>query len=189
MKRFVNVVFEKVKYESHLKDPWKYFTQELSNAEGQVCLRPFINMLTTEGRNGNVISQAKKSTKRYVKCIIESEIYANKDIRIYASKQYFDDLCQDEFSIGLMYFGNYLESSKGKEYRKKILRESELDSLLENVFYEYKDKFQETVENKDDLRRLLEANGIIAMRPGRGRKDYEFAPMYIYLWQLKNIIV
>lgn len=190
MKNYVTTFFGKIVSpygNSNLGEPWDYFKKELSNAEGQISLRPFVNMLTTSSPNGNVVSQAKKVTSKYIQCIISPEIYANKDIRINAAKQYFDDLTQDDFSKGLILFRDFLYSDEGSEYRYKILSETKTYEILEKVVDLYKDELRDTVTSKEELLRLLEANGIMAMKPGRGTKDFVFAPMYIYAWGLKNL--
>lgn len=165
-----------------LGKPDEYFKRNYANADrNSISLRPFINTFSSM-----TIEKAKKiqPINGYVTAIIPSEAYASKDVRVFAVDEYFNDLSQNDFSTDLILFKNYLTSAEGTEFRKKTLTLNEFNELLKNVIDKNRDNL-ESVSDEDDLKSLLEANGIIAedQRSGIG-KIYRFAPLYYYNWQL-----
>lgn len=183
MKLIIEVFFGKIVKVGvvTLGSPWEYFEKELSNADNTaISLRPFINTL-----NSNAVDKALAKTERYVQNgIISSEIYASKSVREETTEKYFDDLTQDAFSQDLLRFKDVIRTSIGEKFRFKALTESQFEELISLTF----DRIIESpvVKSPDDLKRLIEANGIMARKPTSKGTYYRFAPIYWYSWGLAN---
>lgn len=167
-----------------LGQPDEYFKRNYANADQtSISMRPFINIFSSK-----TIEKAKKDNPKYgyVTAIIPSEAYASKEIRDFAVDEYFKDLSQNEFSGDLMIFKNFLTSAEGKEFSYKTLTLNDFDKMMKIIVEKNTDNF-ETVKDANDLKSLLEANGIIAEYtwPSIG-KIYRFAPLYYYSWHLKS---
>lgn len=163
-----------------LGTPWEYFEKELSNADNTaISLRPFINTL-----NSNAVDKALADTKKYVRSIIPSEIYASKSVRDETTEKYFADLAQDAFSKDLLRFKEVIRTSVGEKFRYKSLTEAQFEELIAITFDRIVES--EVVKTQDDLKRLIFANGIMAEKITTKGRYYRFAPIYWYTWGLEN---
>lgn len=163
-----------------LGTPWEYFEKELSNADNTaISLRPFINTL-----NSNAVDKALADTKKYVRSIIPSEIYASKSVRDETTEKYFADLTQDAFSKDLLRFKEVIRTSVGEKFRYKSLTEAQFEELIATTFDRIVES--EVVKTQDDLKRLIFANGIMAEKITTKGRYYRFAPIYWYTWGLEN---
>lgn len=182
---FVNAFFgtKVVVGDRFLGNAYKYFKDNLCNADrNSISLRPFINTL-----NDNAISAELDPRNSYkpITAIISSESYANKEVRDRATREYFRDLTRDEFSEDLIKFREFLDYKDGDPYRFKSLNQSLYEQLLTNICEKYQQELK-IAKTPSDLNSMLEANGIIAEKITREGKFYQFAPLYYYIWALKN---
>lgn len=162
-------------------NPYRYFENNLCNADKKsISLRPFINTM-----DNNAIEVALEDNTKHVTAIIPSKSYTKKDVKDKAAITYFDDLTQDDFSKDLIKFKDFLDAKEGDPFRFKSLDRYMYEKLLQTVFDKYKEEFK-IVKNIDELNTILEANGIIAEKITREGKYYQFAPLYYYIWALKN---
>ena len=166
----------------YLGNPYKYFGNNLCNADKKsISLRPFIMTL-----DDNAIRRVLEAPPVLrVKAIIPCEYYANKEVRDTAAGNYFRDLARDKFSEDLLKFKEFLDYIDGDPYRFKTLSQDLYEQLLKTVFEKYQTVFT-VVKSPSDLNTILEANGIIAEKITRNGKYYQFAPLYYYLWGLRN---
>lgn len=167
-----------------LGQPDEYFKRNYANADKtSMSMRPFINIFSDK-----TIEKAKKDNPKYgyVTAIIPSEAYASKETRQFAVDAYFTDLSNNDFSEDLKIFKDFLTSSEGKEFSYKTLTLSDFDKMMKTIVEKNKDSLK-YVKEDNDLKSLLEANGIIAEDtwPSIG-KIYRFAPLYYYSWHLKS---
>lgn len=164
-----------------LGGPWQYFEKQLSNAAGKISMRPFINTLT-----GDVLDKGIANSNPRVNKILSSEIYASREVRIKAANSYFNDLASEEdFTVDLLKFREFINSDRGQDYRKKSLSESEFTNLIHSILEVYKNDLK-AVESENDLSQLLYASGVMKEVYKPGHKIYKFAPMYEYAWSLKG---
>lgn len=164
-----------------LGSPWDYFRSELSNADGTISLRPFINMLCCR----EVFEEAMQDPTQHVRSVINSEIYASKEVRNKAIDSYYNDLASDQDYTGdLRPIHDFLLSQAGEPYRCKVLKESEFEALVRQLF-DSGQQFNE-VSKPADVFQLLEAAGVMQMVAKPGGKQYRFASMYYYTWNLRN---
>ena len=140
-----------------LGSPWDYFSNELANADhSAISLRPFINTM-----DRNAVDKALAKTEKYVQGgIIGSEIYASKAVRDETTEKYFMDLTQDAFSKDLVVFKDVIRTSGGEQYRYKSLTEGQFENLISDSFSKIFES--PVVKTRDDLKRLIFANGIMA---------------------------
>lgn len=162
-----------------LGSPWEYFSKELTNANGGISLRPFINTL-----DSNAVDKALARTQKYIQEIISPDIYASKSVREDTTNRYFDDLTRDDFSKDLRHLREVLQSSEGRKFRYKSLNEELFNEFLDLVFG--KIQGSEVVSSLNDLKDLITANGIMARVPTKRGTYYRFAPIYWYAWGLVN---
>lgn len=163
-----------------LNSPWDYFSKEFANADNSaISLRPFINTMS-----GNAIDRALAKTEPYIHEIMSSEIYASKDVREKTTETYFDDLTQDAFSHDLQQLREVIKSAEGDKYRYKSLKEDLFNDLLKVTFEKIEDS--DVIRSTEDLRRMIEANGIMARKATSKGIYYRFAPIYHYTWALAN---
>lgn len=164
-----------------LGKPWDYFGKELANADNKsISLRPFINTL-----DKNAVDKALSITVPYVHEIISSEIYASKEVRDFATNQYFDDLARDEFSKDLYKFKDVIRTAGGDRFRFKSLNETDFENLMNETFRRIGDS-SSSVKSVTDLKNLIFANGIMAETITAHGRFYNFASIYWYSWGLAN---
>ncbi|WP_407457717.1 KGGVGR-motif variant AAA ATPase [Fibrobacter sp.] len=164
-----------------LGKPWDYFGNELANADNKsISLRPFINTL-----NKNAVDKALGTAVSNVTEIISSEIYASREVRDFATNQYFDDLARDEFSKDLYKFKEVIRTAGGEKYRYKTLNETNFEDLMADTFRRIGDS-SSSVKSITDLKSLIFANGIMAETITTRGRFYKFAPIYWYAWGLKD---
>lgn len=183
MKIIVEVFFGRIVKVGNVKlgSPWEYFEKELANADkSAISLRPFITTMSS-----NAVDKALTVTDRYVEALISPEIYASKAVREQTTEKYFDDLTRDPFSTDLKMFKEVIRSSTGEKFRYKSLTESQYEELISLIFERIDGS--EVVKSEGDLKRLIEANGIMARKVTRKGKIYQFAPIYWYSWGMKNL--
>ena len=181
---FVNAFFgtKVVIGDRYLGNAYKYFQDNLCNADRTISLRPFINTLDD---NAILAELDPRNSNKPITAIISSESYAKKEVRDRATRKYFDDLTRDQFSADLVKFREFLDYKDGDPYRFKSLTQNLYEELLEEVCKKYHQELI-VVKNPSDLNSMLEANGIIAEKITREGKFYQFAPLYYYIWALKN---
>jgi len=166
----------------YLGAPYDYFKTTLSNADRiSNSLRPFITTFDNNAVDAALLETTKKG---FVTSIINSNIYASREVRIKAATTYFEDLTRDAFSKDLSYVKKYLDSDSGSNYRYKSLTEEQFNKFIKGVFSSA--QVRHYAQGEDDIRDMLFANGIIAEKVIRGGKIYRFAPMYFYAWALRN---
>lgn len=167
-----------------LGSPWDYFSNELANADhSAISLRPFINTM-----DRNAVDKALAKTEKYVQGgIISSEIYASKAVRDETTEKYFMDLTQDAFSKDLVVFKDVIRTSGGEQYRYKSLTEGQFENLISDSFSRIFES--QVVKTRDDLKRLIFANGIMAEKITTKGRFYRFAPIYWYSWGLSNSVL
>jgi len=164
---------------ANLGDPWQYFEKQLSNAAGKISMRLFINTLTTD-----VIDKGLENSNPHVKEVISPDLYASREVRIKVAESYFNDMASEEdFTDDLQKLREYINSENGKEFRKKILSESEFNTLLNNIIITYKHDLR-AVETPAEFAQLIYASGLMKEIYKRGRKIYRFSPMFEYPWGL-----
>lgn len=183
MSHIIRVFFgNEVRGTSSLGTPWEYFDRELAIAdenETAKSLRPFINTL-----DSNAVDVALASAERYVQNgIISPDIYASPSVREKTTDTYFEDLARDPFSKDLMRFRDVIRSNKVK-FGKKTLNQEEYNELMRITFERIIES--NSVRSTEDLKRLIEANGIMAKKPTNRGNYYRFAPIYWYGWGLVN---
>lgn len=182
MSPIIKVFFGKeVRAKSSLGNPWEYFDRELAIAdenETAKSLRPFINTF-----DSNAVDKALDNPEKYVQCIISPDIYASKTVREKTTDSYFEDLAKDRFSKDLLRFRDVIRSNKDK-FGKKSLNQDEYNDLIDMTFKRIIDS--NSIRSTEDLKRLVEANGIMAKRPTNRGNYYRFAPIYWYGWGLAN---
>lgn len=169
---------------ANLGNPWEYFSKELANADNSaISLRPFINML-----DGNAVDIALSRTEKYVQNgIIPPDIYASKAVRDDTTEKYFNDLAQDAYSKDLLRLKEVIRSSGGEKYRFKSLSEELYEDLISTTFGMIQDS--SVVKSQDDLKRLIEANGIMSAKVTTKGTFFRFAPIYWYSWGLVNSVL
>lgn len=164
---------------SNLGHPWQYFEKQLSNAGEKISMRLFINTLTTD-----VIDKGLENSYPHVHEVISPEIYASREVRIKVAESYFNDMASEEdFTVDLQKLRDFINSEKGKDFRKKTLDELEFNTLLNNIIEIYRHDLR-AVETPAELAQLIYASGLMKEVYRRGHKIYKFSPMFEYPWGL-----
>lgn len=164
---------------AHLGNPWDYFEKQLSNAAGKISMRLFINTLTTD-----VIDKGLENSNPHVTEVISPDLYASREVRIKVADSYFNDMASEEdFTDDLQKVREFINSENGKDFRKKVLSETEFNEFLNNIINLYRNDLR-AVETSSELAQLIYASGLMKEVYKRGRKIYRFSPMYEYPWGL-----
>ncbi|MBS9385871.1 MAG: hypothetical protein HEQ24_17285 [Dolichospermum sp. BR01] len=175
---FMTVFFgEEVRAKWSLGKPYDWFYKNLSNAdEKSISLRPFINLIKES------VKFASQNETSYPP-ILHYAYYCNSQNRAKAVEAHFNDLTRGEFNQDLRIIFDDLREF-GDKYKQIFLTKEELNSFLDGVYT----RNQSDLESKSsgDLRRLLEANGIIHENPMPDGSIYKFAQLYQYWLGLRS---
>ena len=93
-------------------------------------------------------------------------------------------MTQDAFSHDLQQLREVIKSAEGDKYRYKSLKEDLFNDLLKVTFEKIGDS--DVIRSTEDLRRMIEANGIMARKATSKGIYYRLAPIYHYTWALAN---
>ena len=161
---------------------YDWFYRNLKNADNTISLRPFLDLV--RGAITNYFSRLENSSK-YDKPILSSFYFSVPEVRKAAVDRHFKDLANEEGNGDLIKVFDYIQREAPAELRKSFLIKREFETLLRKVIETYKGKLDN--RSIDDLRNLLEVNGIVSMRatPG-GYTNYSFALLYKYYLGLRN---
>ncbi|MBN2747568.1 MAG: hypothetical protein JXR34_12645 [Bacteroidales bacterium] len=161
---------------SKLGTSYEYFHFNYKNADDNISIRPFINLISY------ACEEALKENEKHCNNlpIIHSDFYLNPNFRHKAVEEHFSDLT-NEGNFELEYIISYLRETA--EYRRQYLTETELSALLNGAIETYGDLKGKT--NKE-LQELLEANGIIVEKIKPDGKIYYFAMLYKFWLGLKS---
>lgn len=168
--------------------PWDYFEKELANADhDSISLRPFINTLHLS--IDKILSESKQESASE---ILPPRVYASEENRVKAANTYFEDLASDAFSADLLIFRQVVLADR-LTYGYTSLPERLYNSLIQQTFVVLQEtaKVEErsaVIEKEQDLRDLIDANGIMAKTLTSMGVFYRFAPIYWFAWRLRDSV-
>ncbi|MCQ2049663.1 MAG: AAA family ATPase [Candidatus Saccharibacteria bacterium] len=169
--------------------PWNYFEKELANADhDSISLRPFINTL-----NFSLKKLFSKSMDDTATEMIPPTVYASRECRVHTADEYFNDLSRDGISADLLEFREIVLNNPA-DYGYTSLPERIYNSLIHQTFMvlQEKAKVEErstAIEKEQDLKDLIDANGIMVKTVTSMGIFYRFAPIYWFAWGLENSVI
>jgi len=164
------------KYPDHPRfgESYEWIFKNLQNADGTISLRPFIDLL------GFAISEAIKDDETE-RPILPPKYYTNKQGRIKAVKNHFDDLAGEKGNTDLQLIFDFIDKNSKFQYYE--FTKFQIDELFQNIINQ-----ENKIENKTpkDLLELLKVNGIIQEKNYGNIIKYSFAFLYKYRLGLKD---
>ena len=180
---FMTVFFGKeVMAKKSLGTPYDWFYFNLNNADQKtISLRPFINLI--KGSVNSSLQEQSNYLPGVHYPVIHYKNYSSMENRDKAVEAHFRDLTREEFNQDLKVIFDYLREF-GDKYKHIYLTKVELNCFLKEVYTHNKSSGLQS-KSADELRRLLEANGIIHENPRPDGNIYYFAQLYKFWLGLK----
>lgn len=162
-----------------LANSYEYFFSNFKNANNTISIRPFINLISyssSEAFNQNRILKYRDTLP-----IINPDFYLQGEFRELAVDEHFSDLT-NEGNYELKFIVQFIRENS--EFKQQFLTSNELQALLNGVIEQYGNEFPSM--KYEELKILLEANGIIEESIKPDGRIYYFAMLYKFWLGLKN---
>jgi MinD-like ATPase involved in chromosome partitioning or flagellar assembly len=162
---------------------YDWFYRNLKNADNTISLRPFLDLVG--GGIADYFRPGNPYQHKYDQPILSPFYFSFPEVRKAAVDRHFKDLANEEGNGDLIKIFDYIRRDAPSSLRKDFLSKKEFDTLLGKVIETYREELDN--RSLDDLRNLLEVNGIVSMSatPG-GYTTYSFALLYKYYLGLRK---
>ena len=163
--------------DSGFGESYDWFEKNLKDANDQISLRPFLNLI----EKAIEVYLAKYNYRKNPKSILSASFYADNSVREFAVKQHFDDLAKEKGNKALLKFYQYVTVDGPKYLKIPVYRREDFSRLLNNIFTTYKgDSEMSEVQKTDDLKYILLSNGIIKETDNTNRAYTNYVIPFLY---------
>ena len=164
---------------------YDWFYKNLKNADDTISLRPFIDLLKNAFE---LQSKGLYKDEESIYPILYQKYYTNREVRIKAVERHYEDLVSN--TIGnkpIDYIFDFIRNTKSVKYKRISIHKKNFEEMLSLVLQEYASYPEMSNMTVEQLKNLLQSNGIVCkVNFGRG-DDYVFSFLYKYTLGLHGI--